>query len=298
MSEQQVVLVTGTSNGFGFVGAKALAARGHRVFAAMRESTGRNAQAAQALRGFEAKVPIEVLDMDVTQTASVDAAVAALLERTGRLDAVIQNAGVMYVGVTEAFTPEQFAAQLDVNAVGTFRIARAVLPPMRKQGRGLLVNVSSIGGRITLPFAGLYNASKWAIESLTESLRLEVSTFGVECVLIEPGVFATNLMAASPGPTDTARLPEYARLADAQGQFMRAFEGIFKNPELAGLINPEVVAQSFVSLVEAPAGTRPFRSTMGLDLDVGKMNELTDPFRLRALQQMGVGALDKIPSKG
>lgn len=298
MSDSSVVLITGASSGFGLSGAKALAARGHRVFAAMRGVSGRNEKAAADLRAYPSPTPITVVEMDVTSTESVDHAVAQTVAEAGRIDAVIQNAGVMFVGPTEAYTPEQFARQLDVNAVGTFRVARAVIPVMRKQHSGLIVNVSSVGGRITLPFAGLYNASKWAIESLTEALRLELSVFGIECVLLEPGPFATNLMNSGEQPADVARLPEYAPLAEVQGAFMKAFESIFTNPQIAPMINPELVAKSFVDLVDAPAGTRPFRSTVGLDLDIAKMNELTEPFRLRGLAQMGVASLDKVPSRG
>lgn len=297
MSDESVVLVTGASSGFGLSGAKALAARGHRVFAAMRGVSGRNEKAAAELRAYASVHPITVVEMDVTSTESVDHAVAETVAQAGRIDAVIQNAGVMFVGPTEAYTPEQFTRQLDVNAVGTFRVARAVTPVMRKQRSGLMVNVSSVGGRITLPFAGLYNASKWAVESLTEALRLELSTFGIECVLLEPGPFATNLMNGGEQPADVARLPEYAPLAEVQGAFMKAFESIFTNPHLAPMINPELVAKSFVDLVEAPAGSRPFRSTVGLDLDIARMNELTEPFRLRGLAQMGVASLDKIPPR-
>lgn len=297
MSDGKVVLITGASSGFGLQGAKALAARGHRVFAAMRNVAGRNEKAAGELRSFDAPQPISVVEMDVTSTESVDRAVADTAAKAGRVDAVIQNAGVMFLGPAEAFTPEQFARQLDINAVGTFRVARAAIPVMRRQGSGLLVNVSSVGGRITLPFAGLYNASKWAVESLTEALRLEVSTFGIECVLLEPGPFATNLMNSGDPPGDPSRLPEYAPLAEIQGAFMKSFEAIFTNPQLAALIDPTLVAKSFVDLVEAPAGTRPFRSSVGLDLDIAKMNEVTETYRLRGLAQMGVDVLDKIPSR-
>lgn len=295
MSTGKVVLITGASSGFGLHGAQALAARGHRVFAAMRDVAGRNAKAAETLRAAAAPAGITVVEMDVTSTESVDRAVAETDAAAGRIDAVIQNAGVMFLGPAEAFTPEQFARQLDINAVGTFRVARAALPVLRRGGGGLLLNVSSVGGRITLPFAGLYNASKWAVESLTEALRLEASAFGIECVLLEPGPFATNLMTSGEQPGDPSRLPAYAPLAEVQGAFMKSFEAIFTNPHVAALIDPALVAQAFVDLVEAPAGTRPFRSTVGLDLDIAKMNALTDPFRLRALAQMGVDSLDKIP---
>lgn len=297
MNEHRVVLVTGASSGFGMHGAKALAARGHRVVAAMRGVSSRNAKAAAELRAFEAPTPITVVDIDVTDTASVDRGVAEATATHGRLDAVIQNAGVMFLGPAEAFTPEQFARQLDINAVGTFRVARAVLPVMRRGGGGLIVNVSSVGGRITLPFAGLYNASKWAIESLTEALRLEVSTFGIECVLLEPGPFATNLMQSGEAPGDPSRLPEYGVLAEVQGAFMKGFEAIFTNPQVAPMIDPALVSQRFVDLVEADPGTRPFRSTVGLDLNIAKMNALTEPFRVEGLAQMGVGVLDKLPSQ-
>ncbi|MCA9524150.1 MAG: SDR family NAD(P)-dependent oxidoreductase, partial [Myxococcales bacterium] len=180
MSEQ--ILITGANGGFGTLIVDALLDAGHRVAASMRAVTGRNAAVAERLRQRGA----QLIEIDVTHDASVEAGVRAAAEALGGLTVLINNAGVGVSGLQEAFTADDFKRLFDVNVVGVQRMNRAVLPLFREQHNGLLVHVSSLLGRITVPFYGPYNATKWAVEALAETYRVELSPFGVETVVVEP----------------------------------------------------------------------------------------------------------------
>ena len=171
----KTILITGASTGFGRDTAETLARAGHEVFASMRDPERKNRAHAEALQGQN----IEVVELDVTDSPSVDRAVAAVIAKAGRIDVLINNAGVAAAGVSEAFTPEQASALFDVNVIGLHRVTRAVLPELRRHNDGLIINIGSIVGRVTFPFFGLYGASKFAIEALTDSVRYEVSQLGI-----------------------------------------------------------------------------------------------------------------------
>lgn len=179
-----VVLITGASSGIGRVCAEHLHARGYRVY-------GTSRRAPQTI----AAGTVRMLAMDVTSEESVQRALQQLLAREGRLDVVLNNAGDGIAGAVEDTSIEEARQQLDTNFFGVLRVCRAVLPLMRRQGGGLIVNVSSLGGLIALPFQGLYSASKFAVEGMTEALRMEVRPFGVRVALIEPGDFRTGFTA-------------------------------------------------------------------------------------------------------
>jgi len=181
MAEQEntVVLVTGASSGIGRCCAELLAARGYKVYGASRREVD--------LAGVESLV------MDVTSDESVSRATAAIIEREGRIDVVVNNAGISIAGAVEDCCAADAREQFEVNLFGTLRVCRAVLPAMRRQGSGYIINVGSIGGLVAIPYQGLYSASKFALEGLSESLRLEVRDFGVRVVLIEPGDHRTAL---------------------------------------------------------------------------------------------------------
>ena len=179
---QRVVLITGATAGIGKLCAEHLAARGWRVFGA-----GRRANVAVA--------GVEMIFMDVDDDASVRAGVETVLARAGRLDAVINNASFSTRGAVEDFSIEDAKAQFETNFFGALRVCQAVLPAMRANGSGCIVNMSSLAGLVGLPFAGLYSASKFAIEGLTESLRHETRQFNIRVVLVEPGDFRTEIAA-------------------------------------------------------------------------------------------------------
>lgn len=163
----KTILITGASTGFGRDTAETLARAGHTVFASMRDPQAKNSEHAAALR----KQGIEVVALDVSDDGSVERAVAEVMARAKQIDVLINNAGIASAGVTEAFTADQAKAVFNTNVVGLLRISRAVLPGMRAHGQGLIINIGSILGRVTFPFFGIYGASKFAVEALTDSLR-------------------------------------------------------------------------------------------------------------------------------
>jgi NAD(P)-dependent dehydrogenase (short-subunit alcohol dehydrogenase family) len=202
--EKRVVLVTGASSGIGLACATHLAGRGYRVYGTSRRS------------GFGPAGGVAMLVADVTDDHSVEQAVAAVLEREGRLDIVVNNAGMGIAGPVENTSIEQAKRQLEVNFFGAFRVCRAVLPALRNQRSGYIVNIGSIGGLIAIPYQAMYSASKFALEGLSESLRMEVRPFGVKVVIIEPGDHKTAITenrTAMAGGTDAYSRSFQAALA-------------------------------------------------------------------------------------
>ena len=260
MSIQKVVLVTGASSGFGAMTVRALADAKHVVHAGMRDIGGRNAQAAEAVRRYAAEhsVTLRPIEMDVSDQASVDGAVAAVLAEAGRIEVVIHNAGHMVLGPTEAFTPEQVAAVYDTNVLSTQRVNRAVLPAMRAQRDGLVLWVGSSSSRGgTPPYLGPYFAAKAAVDALAVSYAAELTRFGIETTIVVPGSFTsgTNHFANAGRSADeyiaTAYEAEYPALMDEVGK---------KLAELApGDADPFEVARQIVKVVDTPKGSRPFR---------------------------------------
>ncbi len=192
-TEARAVLVTGSSSGFGRAVAERFAARGWTVFASMRRpEAGEALRALAARKGWRLSTPA----LDVTRDDSVAAAVAAVLAETGgRLDVLVNNAGYYVSGPLEEISPDELRAQLETNVVGVHRVTRAVVPAMRARRDGAVVTVGSISGRVALPIAGAYHASKWALEGMIEAWRLELGPFGVRVTLVEPGPFATAFYA-------------------------------------------------------------------------------------------------------
>ncbi len=212
MNENRVALVTGASSGIGRACAASLAARGLRVYAASRTAP---------------------LRMDVTDSVSVQATVDEIVRNEGRLDVVVNNAGIALAGAVEDTSVEEARAQFDVNFFGVLRVCRAVLPILRKQGSGCIVNIGSIGGLVAIPYQGLYSASKFALEGLSESLRLEARPFGVNVVLIEPGDHRTSLTANRLRTADSQTNPVYRDRCDRAIARMAADEQAGAAPDTA-----------------------------------------------------------------
>lgn len=260
MSAPKVILVTGASSGFGAMTVRALADAKHIVYAGMRDIGGRNAQAAAAARRYADAhaVTLRPIEMDVSEQASVDGAVAAILAEARRIDVVVHNAGHMVLGPTEAFTPEQIAAVYDTNVLSTQRVNRAVLPAMRAQRDGLVLWVGSSSSRGgTPPYLGPYFAAKAAEDALAVSYAAELTRFGIETTIVVPGSFTsgTNHFANAGRPADeyiaSAYEAEYAGLMDEVGK---------KLAELApDDADPAEVARQIVKVVDTPKGSRPFR---------------------------------------
>jgi NAD(P)-dependent dehydrogenase (short-subunit alcohol dehydrogenase family) len=278
MSVSPVAVVTGTSTGFGYDTARLLAASGHRVFGTMRDVAGRNAEAARTLSALG----ITVVELDVTDQASVDRGAKLILDHAGRVDVLVNNAGTAHMGTTEAFTPASLERQFATNVTGPFRVSRAFLPGMRANGSGLIVFVSSVVGRIVVPFMGVYTASKWAIEALGESLSYELRPFGVDVAIVEPGAYATNIFNAVVRPDDSERLTAYGEIAktfDAIGAALN---------ESAG--QPIEVAEAIAALVAAPAGTRPLRTVVPGASPAAAINAGTAPIQRATLEAFGLNA--------
>ena len=231
------VLITGATDGLGRAMAVFLAANGYRVFAA-----GRSAEKRASLDQLaaERKLLIETLDMDVADDSSVRRAVARVLERAGRIDVLINNAGIAYVAVLEEIRLDDLRKQFETNVFGVLRVTQAVLPAMRERRAGRILNVSSIAGKIALPLMGPYASSKHALEGLSDSLRLELAPFGIRVVLIEPGFIPTNMSSTSLDLSSAyAAKAEKSPYAAVYG----SFRDMWKKTTAAGRTTPEDCAR-------------------------------------------------------
>jgi len=191
---QKSVLITGATDGLGRATAILLAQHGYRVFAAGR-SAEKRAQLDALAR--EKKLPLETLELDVCDGASVERAVAAVQRKAGAIDVLFNNAGVNFSAAVEDLSLEDWRRQFETNFFGVLRVTQAVVPDMRQRRRGRIVMMSSVSGFVTAPTQGAYSSSKFALEALSNALRLELYPFGVEVVLIEPGYIVTGIQQAA-----------------------------------------------------------------------------------------------------
>lgn len=258
---KEVILVTGASSGFGLLSAQALAKAGHTVYASMRETTGRNAPQVASVAAYakEYGVDLRTVELDVSDDASVKAGVETVIADNGRLDVIVHNAGHMVFGPAEPFTPEQYAQLYDINVLSTQRVNRAALPQLRKQGRGLLVWVSSSSTRGgTPPFLAPYFAAKAAMDSLAVSYASEVARWGIETSIVVPGAFTkgTNHFAHSGSPQDKAVADAYAHgpYAGVADEALKGLAALEPADADAG-----AVAVAIADIVNAPFGKRPYR---------------------------------------
>ncbi len=288
----KVVVVTGASSGFGKLAVLELARRGHTVVATMRDVAERSSRVRDEL--VEAAKAeghaLQVLEMDVADEQSVNAAIDDVIRQHGRVDALVNNAGMMPVGVTEAYTVKDIEAQFAVNFFGAVRTDRAVLPHMRAAGSGVLIHVTSLMGRVIFPFFGVYSASKFALEALAEAYRYELSSFGIDSVIVEPGPFPSNLLPSSPEPSDHAVLKTYGDVAAIPGQ-IKEHSNDGNDPQNPP--QPQRVADAIAQLVEATE-RRPLRTVVmpeGMDLGVQRLNEAVAPIQNDLLRALGMGSM-------
>lgn len=283
----QTVLITGASSGFGRLTAEKLAASGHKVFAGFRSVSARK----QVADEFEAK-QIEVVEMNVIDQSSVDSAVSEVLEKSdGKLDIVINNAGMAAAGISETFTADQVRDLFDVNVFGIQRVLRATLPALRAQHSGLVINIGSILGRVTLPFFGLYGASKAAIEALTDSYRYELSQLGVDVVLIQPSAYPTNMYAAAQQPADPGCATGYGDVAQIPGKVLQTFADLFQGKDAP---NPEDIANAIDKVIATPPGQRPDRVVVGLPFGSDAVNSAVAPIQYGLMENLGLASITKL----
>ncbi|MFF7203544.1 SDR family NAD(P)-dependent oxidoreductase [Streptomyces sp. NPDC008141] len=256
----KTVLITGAGSGFGALTARALARAGHTVYAAMRNTEGRNAGRVADARAYatEHGVDLRTVELDVLSQESADAAVSTVLAEDGRLDVLVHNAGHMVTGPTEAFTPEELAAVHDTNVLGTQRVNRAALPHLRAQQKGLVVWVGSTSTRGgTPPYLAPYFAAKAAMDALAVSYAAELARFGIETSIVVPGAFTsgTNHFATGGHPAEQTVIGDYeARYAGLMDQVARRLADLA--PADADV---SLVADAIVTVVDTPHGSRPFR---------------------------------------
>lgn len=275
----QVAIITGASTGFGRLTAEALARRNYRVFATMRGVNGKNADAARELRALT-----NVVELDVTDDASVERAVAEVMAAAGRIDIVVNNAGRVIAGVSEAVTLAQAQALMDTNFYSVVRVNRAVLPHMRRQRSGLLVHVSSGGGRIVLPCIGYYCASKWAMEALAESYRYELAAQHIDSVIIEPGSYKTAIAGNLERAADGERTATYGPVNGIADSIMHTLD------QVAG--DPNDLVDAVIKVIETPFGKRQLRYRIGGSAaGVEQLNAMSAELQQQILTAFGIAAI-------
>ena len=283
----QTILITGTSSGFGKLMTESLLAKGHKVVATMRDVEGRNKENARELADKGAVI----VEMDVTSDESVNNAIKNALASVGTIDAVVNNAGIGVMGRQESFEIKDFQKLFDINVYGVQRVLRAIIPHFRENKSGSIVNVSSILGRMVIPYYGPYNASKYALEALTENYRVELSQFGINVHLIEPGGFPTSFFASLILPSDAAREEHYNEVHPTPQEFGDAFgEALANNPDQ----KPEDVSDALVKLLETNPADRPFRTLvdkMGMGAAVEGYNQAHEQVTKGVFSAFGIDHL-------
>ncbi|HEV2298085.1 MAG TPA: SDR family oxidoreductase [Candidatus Acidoferrales bacterium] len=245
--KQTTVLVTGGTDGLGRATALLFASEGYRVFAA-----GRNPQKRTTLEQIakEKKLPLETLELDVTSDESAARVIGEITNRAGPVDVLVNNAGIAIAAAMEEITIEDLRKQFETNVFSMVRMSQRVLPGMREKGRGYIINMSSIAGKTSNPLMGPYSGSKHAVEAISDAMRMELASFGIHVVMIEPGFIPTNIGQASADAssryTENAAASPYAR---AYLGFMKLWRKIMANAKST----PEDCAQVILRAVQSPS---------------------------------------------
>ena len=235
--QKQVILLTGASSGIGYDAARMLAEQGHKVYAAARRTE---------LMAPLQDLGVKVLKMDVTNEDSMQEGVNLVLNKEGRIDTLINNAGYGYFGAIENVTMEEARRQMEVNVFGLARLCQLVLPKMRKQGRGRIINTASVAGKAVLYFGGWYNVSKFSVEAFSDALRMEMKPFGIDVVMIEPGGIKTDW-----GIIAAKHLAESSKGTPYEDAALRESETLDKVYHSNLLSKPKVVAKAISRAVNS-----------------------------------------------
>jgi len=253
---KKTVFITGTSTGFGKLTAITLSKAGYQVIAGMRGIKGKNESVARELGAL---ANIEVVEIDVTNDDSVNTAFETIIEKYGKIDVLVNNAAVSGFGLLEAYSLDKIRQMFEVNFYGVIRTYQAVLPSMREQKSGLIVNITSGASGHTSPFMVPYFASKFGVESITEGLQDELRQFNIENVSIQPGVYPTEMNTGEKTGANADK-PEIAKLYDpiATKQFNAVGAALFGKMKEFNM-NPQTIADGILELVQMKDGTRPLR---------------------------------------
>jgi NAD(P)-dependent dehydrogenase (short-subunit alcohol dehydrogenase family) len=252
----KTIFITGTSTGFGKLTAITLANAGHSVIAGMRNVAGKNGPAARELNAIP---NIEVVEIDITSDDSVKRAFEQVLSKYGKIDVLVNNAAVSGFGLLEGYSLEQVRNMFEVNVYGVLRTYQAVLPAMRKERNGLIINLTSGASGHTLPFMVPYLASKFVVESITEGAQDELSGFGIENVSIQPGVYPTEMNNGSKAGVHADRPKIVAEYGDAATERFNALGTALFGKMKQFKMDPQAIADGILELVNMPKGTRPLR---------------------------------------
>ena len=278
MGQTPVVLITGATAGIGRHAALHLAKKGFHVFA-----TGRRKEALAELKTLAEGTKLEAFELDVTDEGSIRAAVAEIDRRTNGygIDALVNNAGYGLLGPLEMIPDEDLKAQYATNVFGLMAMTRAFLPKMRERRAGRIINVSSTGGRITFPFMGAYNSTKYAVESLSDALRAEVYPWGIRVVLIEPGYIHTEFADRAVTMTSKYDVPDspYAKLFRRIDTVRKGFEATGVGPQCVS----DAIEKAITRRSPLPRYVVPLRTYVGLAFFKGLPTRLVDWVQRRLL---------------
>jgi len=286
----QTILITGTSTGFGKLIAETAASKGHTVIATMRGIEEKNKNQADELAQYGAKSPgsITVYELDVASDDSVSNAYNSITSDFDDIDVVVNNAGIGGGGLTEGFTVDQFEQIMNINVTGVHRVVKSVLPLMRKKGQGLIINVSSVMGRIVIPFATAYTTSKFALEGYSESLRYELKGLGIDVSIVEPGGFGTNFFGNMLPPEDHRVLESYGSYNDVPKKMRGGFSEVMSSADAP---DPQMIADAVDDLINLQPGKRPARvvvDPMSGGEAPNTINHMTDEIQKGLLESFGM----------
>lgn len=252
---KKVVLITGTNSGFGWLTANSVAVLGHKVYATMRDTNGKNSDKAKALSRVK---NVTVLDISLTDENSVKNAFDTIIAKEGTIDVLVNNAGTGMTGVAESYSVADVQEMFDVNVIAPWRLMKLALPIMRKQAEGLIINVTSGFGTFSFPFSAVYGASKFGLEGLSEGLHYEVRPLGVDVAILQPGAFPTEMSLKARAASYFSINAGYEAIAAFPEKMVNAIVQLFgtANP------NPQDVADAVVHLINLPKGQRPLRTVV------------------------------------
>jgi NAD(P)-dependent dehydrogenase (short-subunit alcohol dehydrogenase family) len=237
-SAKKVAVVTGSATGIGYETAVYLARNGFNTYATMR-----NTEKSEDINTIaeREKIPISILQLDVTDVDSINAAIDTVIKQNGRIDVLVNNAGYGLFGSIEDMSMEELKAQYETNVFGLFRVTQAVIPHMRKQHTGAIINISSLAGRVGMPLSSAYVSTKFALEGLSESMAYELLPFGIKVAVIEPGAIKTRFRSEQPAQVADSPYASMTLLT------LQALEGMVKQG-----ISPKEVAQVVIDAINNP----------------------------------------------
>ena len=284
------ILVTGANGEFGKLTVKKLLNDGHIVVASMREPEDRNKSSASELRDAGACI----VEIDVTDDSSVVCGTKKAIDMVGSLDVIVNNAGIGAFGIQETFTDKDWQRLFDVNVFGVQRMNRAVLPHLRENKSGLLIHVSSLIGRMVLPFWGVYSASKWALEAMAETYRVELSRYGIDSCIIEPGAYPTAFFEGLMESSDKLRNHSYNGMNQVAKEFFTDFSSVLNSNKEQ---KSQYVADAISLLIDTPAGQRNFRTVvdnMGIGGSIERYNNQHERFTSKIFNSFGIESMMKL----